>query len=77
MVAVMDHNDPSGTQWTIRSGEHEAVLVEVGGGLRAYRYAGREVLDGYKADEICPASAGSVLAPWPNRVRDGRYTTTR
>jgi aldose 1-epimerase len=75
MVAVMDHNDPSGTQWTIRSGEHEAVLVEVGGGLRAYRYAGREVLDGYKADEICPASAGSVLAPWPNRVRDGRYTT--
>jgi aldose 1-epimerase len=70
----MDHNDPSGTQWTIRSGEHEAVLVEVGGGLRVYRHAGREVLDGYRADEVCPASAGSVLAPWPNRIRDGRYT---
>jgi aldose 1-epimerase len=70
----MDHNDPSGTQWTIRSGDHEAVLVEVGGGLRDYRYAGREVIDGYRADELCPASAGSVLAPWPNRIRDGRYT---
>jgi aldose 1-epimerase len=71
----MDHNEaPSGTQWTIRSGHHEAVVVEVGGGLRDYRYAGREVLDGYRADEVCPASAGSVLAPWPNRIRDGRYT---
>ncbi len=70
----MDHNEPpSGTQWTISSGEHEAVLVEVGGGLRAYRYARREVLDGYREDEVCPASAGSVLAPWPNRIRDGRY----
>jgi aldose 1-epimerase len=49
------------------------VVVEVGGGLRGYRYAGREVLDGYQADEVCPASAGSVLAPWPNRIRDGRY----
>jgi aldose 1-epimerase len=71
----MDHNEaPSGTQWTIHSGDHEAVVVEVGGGLRDYRYAGREVLDGYRADEVCPASAGSVLAPWPNRIRDGRYT---
>jgi aldose 1-epimerase len=71
----MDHIDPpSGAQWTIRSGDHEAVLVEVGGGLRTYLHAGREVLDGYRTDEVCPASAGSVLAPWPNRIRDGRYT---
>jgi aldose 1-epimerase len=71
----MDHNEaPSGIQWTIRSGDHEAVVVEVGGGLRDYRYIGREVLDGYEADEVCPASAGSVLAPWPNRIRDGQYT---
>jgi aldose 1-epimerase len=71
----MDHIEPpSGTQWTIRYGQHEAVVVEVGGGLRDYRYAGREVLDGYRADEVCPASAGAVLAPWPNRIRDGRYS---
>jgi aldose 1-epimerase len=24
--------------------------------------------------EVCPASAGKVLAPWPNRIRDGRYS---
>jgi len=64
---------PSGEQWTIRSGDHEAVVVEVGGGLRAYRVAGVDVVDGYAEDELAPGGAGQVLAPWPNRVRDGRY----
>jgi aldose 1-epimerase len=35
---------------------------------------GADVLFGYGADEVCPASAGKVLAPWPNRIRDGRYS---
>lgn len=65
---------PSGTQWTISADDHEAVVVEVGGGLRAYRHDGVDYLDGYEADEICPGSAGQVLAPWPNRIRDGAYT---
>ncbi|MEH0843670.1 aldose 1-epimerase family protein [Micromonospora sp. CPCC 205711] len=65
---------PSGTQWTISAGGHEAVIVEVGGGLRWYRHDGVDYVDGYEADEICPGSAGQVLAPWPNRIRDGQYT---
>jgi aldose 1-epimerase len=65
---------PSGEQWTIKSGHHEAVVVEVGGGLRAYRVAGVDIVDGYAEDEVAPGGAGQVLAPWPNRVRDGRYT---
>jgi aldose 1-epimerase len=64
---------PSGEQWTIRAGDHEAVVVEVGGGLRAYRVAGVDVVDGYAEGELAPGGAGQVLAPWPNRVRDGRY----
>jgi aldose 1-epimerase len=63
----------SGTQWTITWGDHEAVIVEVGGGLRAYTVAGVEVVDGYREDEFSPASHGQILAPWPNRIRDGRY----
>ncbi|MEU0152714.1 aldose 1-epimerase family protein [Micromonospora fulviviridis] len=65
---------PSGTQWTIAADGHEAVVVEVGGGLRTYRHDGVDYLDGYEADELCPGSAGHVLAPWPNRIRDGAYT---
>lgn len=65
---------PSGEQWTISAGDHEATVVEVGGGLRTYRIGGTDILDGYAEDEQCPAGAGQVLAPWPNRIRDGRYT---
>ncbi|SCL25003.1 aldose 1-epimerase [Micromonospora nigra] len=64
---------PSGAQWTIAAGGHEAVIVEVGGGVRTYRQDGVDHLDGYDADEICPGGAGQVLAPWPNRIRDGQY----
>jgi aldose 1-epimerase len=65
---------PSGQQWTIRHGDHEVVVVEVGGGLRSYVFGGRDVLAGYSQDVRCPAGRGQLLMPWPNRVRDGRYT---
>jgi aldose 1-epimerase len=63
-----------GAEWTIAGDGHEAVVVEIGGGLRAYRTGGVDVLDGYQPDELCPGSSGKVLAPWPNRIRDGRYS---
>jgi aldose 1-epimerase len=65
---------PSGAQWTLQWGGHRAVVVEVGGGLREYAVDGADVLYGYGADDMCPASAGKVLVPWPNRIRDGRYS---
>jgi len=64
----------SGTQWTVESDGHRAVVVEVGGVLRGYTAGDREILDGFGTDEITPACAGQVLAPWPNRIRDGQYT---
>ncbi|MET0422930.1 MAG: aldose 1-epimerase family protein [Actinoplanes sp.] len=63
----------SGTQWSIESDGHRAVVVEVGGVLRDYTANGVQVLDGFSADELSPASAGQILAPWPNRIRDGQY----
>ncbi len=65
--------EASGRQWTITSGDHRAVVVEVGGGLREYVAHGVERVDGYAADEMAPAWHGKVLAPWPNRIRDGEY----
>jgi aldose 1-epimerase len=65
---------PTGEQWIIKSGDHEATIAEVGGGLGSYRVAGVDVVDGYGEGEICPFGAGQILAPWPNRIRDGRYT---
>src|SRR2546430_2470977 len=64
---------PSGAQYPIRSGDQAAVVVEVGGGLRAYTVADLPIVDGYGDEALAPAGAGQVLAPWPNRIRDGRY----
>lgn len=49
------------------------MVVEVGGGLREYEVAGRAVLDGYAEGERCRSGRGQILAPWPNRLADGRY----
>lgn len=65
---------PTGDQWSIHFGDQELVVVEVGGGLRTYTVGTIEVLAGYAADEPCQAGRGQVLVPWPNRIRDGRYT---
>ncbi|GAA2491730.1 aldose 1-epimerase family protein [Winogradskya humida] len=64
----------SGTQWTIEAEGHKATVAEVGGVLRGYSVGDREVLDGFGPDVITPASAGALLAPWPNRIRDGHYS---
>ena len=65
--------NPSGEQFEIALGGQKAVVVEVGGGLRTYSVDGRDVLDGYGADEMATAGRGQVLVPWPNRLQDGSY----
>ncbi len=64
---------PSGEQIEIRHGEQRAVVVEVGGALRAYAVGDRELLDGYSEHEMCTVGRGQSLIPWPNRLRDGSY----
>ena len=65
---------PSGEQVEIRHGRQRATLVEVGGGVREYYVGDDAVLDGYGVDEMCSGGRGQTLIPWPNRLRDGRYT---
>ena len=64
---------PSGEQIELSHGDQRAVVVEVGGGLRAYSAGDRELLDGYAADEMCTSGRGQMLLPWPNRIEDGTY----
>lgn len=64
----------SGTQHLLRSGDVEASIASVGASLRTLTYAGRDLVVPFAADEVRPAYRGATLAPWPNRVVDGRYT---
>ena len=65
---------PSGEQHELAFGEWRACAVEVGGGLRTLSLGDRELLFGYERDELCGSARGQVLAPWPNRIAEGRYS---
>ena len=64
---------PSGQQHRISRGDQVAVVTEVGATVRRYDVGDRPVLDGFPEDARPDGGRGQVLAPWPNRVRDGRY----
>jgi aldose 1-epimerase len=64
---------PTGEQYEIAHGDQRAVVVQVGGALRSYDVAGRRVVDGFAAGARPDGGRGQLLAPWPNRIRDGRY----
>ena len=66
--------NPTGEQFKLQLGDQEAYVTEVGAHLRSYTVAGRDVIVPFGADEEPPAGHGAVLAPWPNRLADGRYT---
>ena len=64
---------PTGQQWRIGHGSQEVVVCEVGATLRSYTVADAPVLDGFASDEWSHSGRGQVLAPWPNRLADGRF----
>jgi aldose 1-epimerase len=65
---------PSGAQHEIFDGRRRAIVTEVGASLRAFTVDGTDVIDGYDIGERCSGGRGQVLAPWPNRLGDGRYS---
>ncbi|KQS00644.1 aldose epimerase [Williamsia sp. Leaf354] len=68
-------------EFRITAGDYSADIVARGAGLRAVRHGDRLLTETWDAAEVLateggkpPLSAGLVLAPWPNRTADGRYT---
>ncbi|HEX5266378.1 MAG TPA: aldose 1-epimerase family protein [Acidimicrobiales bacterium] len=64
---------PSGEQYDLAAGPYRAAVTSVGATLRELSWAGRPVLSGFGPESRSTSGRGQVLAPWPNRVRDGRY----
>jgi len=50
------------------------VVTEVGATLRRFSVDGRDVVHGFDVTETIKGGRGQNLIPWPNRIRDGRYT---
>ncbi|WP_378144499.1 aldose 1-epimerase family protein [Cnuibacter sp. UC19_7] len=70
---IVDRLPASGAQYSVAGGGYQAALGSVGATLRSLTYDGRPLLASFEADEVRPGMRGAVLAPWPNRLRDGRY----
>ncbi|MDR2454930.1 MAG: aldose 1-epimerase family protein [Bifidobacteriaceae bacterium] len=64
----------SGAQHVIAAGPYRAEIASVGATLRRLAYQGRDLVVPFEAGQVRPHYRGAVLAPWPNRVIDGRYT---
>ena len=66
--------NPTGIQVSRRRGVVTAQIAQVGASLRALRIGVVVLISPYPLDAPTPGCSGVVLAPWPNRIRDGRWT---
>lgn len=64
----------SGRQFSLAGHGYVAVIASVGASLRMLTHEGRDLVVPFDADEVRPGYRGATLAPWPNRVVDGRYS---
>jgi aldose 1-epimerase len=53
---------------------YHAVIDEIGATLRVLTHHGRDLVVPFPAGTVRPLYRGAVIAPWPNRIVDGRYT---
>jgi aldose 1-epimerase len=65
---------PSGTQYELEGSDYSAVVTGIGASLRRLRFRGRDLVVPFGPRELRPNYRGAILAPWPNRVVDGRYS---
>ncbi|WP_309068708.1 aldose 1-epimerase family protein [Microbacterium sp.] len=69
--------DPTGAQTQLRrdgsGGPVTAHIAQVGAALRGLSVGGVDIVARYPEGAPAPFGSGIVLAPWPNRIRDGRW----
>ncbi|MEO3807563.1 aldose 1-epimerase family protein [Sphaerisporangium sp. B11E5] len=61
-------------QYVLRGGDFHAEITQRGAALRVLRHGGRDVVATWPENGPVPHYSGTLLAPWPNRIGDGRYT---
>ena len=64
---------PTGDQYELTRGAVRAVITQVAASLRVLEVDGVALTPGYAQDSTPPFGCGITLAPWPNRVADGRW----
>lgn len=69
----MTSHSPTGIQIHLHRGANTAQIAQVGASLRGLTVGGVDLIARYPENIPTPSCSGVVLAPWPNRVRDGLW----
>ncbi|MEV4891655.1 aldose 1-epimerase family protein [Nonomuraea sp. NPDC055795] len=59
---------------SLSGGGYTAEISQRGAALRVLRHGGRDLVTSWPEGGPIPFYAGTILAPWPNRVAGGRYS---
>ncbi len=66
---------PVGRLFEVAHGDQRAVVSESGATLRVYDVGARPVVEAFEGPgSLVIGAQGQILAPWPNRVVDGRWS---
>lgn len=65
---------PNGLVITMRAHGYTAEVASVGATIAKVEYQGRALVRSFDPEGPRPVYTGALLAPWPNRVIDGRYS---
>lgn len=69
---------PTGEQFVLEtstaSGDIRATITAVAASIRTLSINDIDLVPPYAEDQVPPMGAGTVLVPWPNRIRDGRWS---
>lgn len=57
----------------ISSSGYTAIIRENGAAVRSLTFNGRDLIVPFAQGESMPDYRGALVAPWPNRITDGRY----
>jgi aldose 1-epimerase len=63
-----------GIDYGIKAGDYTAVITAQAGALRRLQYRDRDIVVPFAQGGSIPDYRGIIAAPWPNRIRDGKYT---
>jgi aldose 1-epimerase len=59
--------------YRISAAGYSAALTPNGAAVRMLTHDGRDLIVPFALDEPMPDYRGAIIAPWPNRIPDGRY----
>ncbi len=68
----MPAQSPLGRVFTLNAGDARVEIIQTGAHIRAFTVDDRAIIVPF-GDDLPWGAHGAVLAPWPNRIADGRY----